>query len=68
MEVFEFILTNGYAKSEPFKATIEEAIKECEQDSRFMNTRNWLHQKIDDKYKEIGHTILDGYFWRYESN
>ena len=69
MEVFEFALMNGYAKSEPFKATLNEAIEACEHDSRVVNTRNWLYQVIDGKYKEIGHTVLDGYFWRYvESN
>lgn len=69
MEVFEFVTVNGYAKGEPFKDTLKEAIKACEHDSRVMNTRNWLYQVIDGKYKEIGHTVLDGYFWRYvESN
>lgn len=69
MEVFNFVTTNGYAKGEPFEATLDEAIKDCEHSSRFFNTRVWLYQKIDGKYKEIGHTVLDGYFWRYvESN
>lgn len=69
MEVFEFILMNGYAKSEPFEATLDEAIKECKHDSCLMCTENWLYQIIDGKYKEIGHTVLDGPFWRYvESN
>ena len=65
IEQFEFYLANGYACSKTFKCSLQEAIKACESDSRFMNTRNWLYQKIDGKFKEIGHTILDGYFWRY---
>lgn len=65
MYIFEFYTTNGYACSETFKGTLQEAIKACEDDSRFFNTRNWLYQKIDGVYKEIGHTIRDGYFWRY---
>ncbi len=69
MEVFEFILMNGYAKGEPFRATLEVAIKACKHASCLMCTRNWLYQIIDGKYKEIGYTILDGPFWRYvESN
>lgn len=65
IEQFEFYLTNGYARSEKFKCSLLEATKACEHDSRFENTRNWLYQKIDGEFKEIGHTILDGYFWRY---
>lgn len=65
IEQFEFYLVNGYACSKTFKCSLQEAIKACESDSRFMNTRNWLYQKIDGKFKEIGHTTLDGYFWRY---
>ena len=65
IEQFEFYLANGYACSKTFKCSLQEAIKECESDSRFMNTRNWLYQKIDGEFKEIGHTILEGYFWRY---
>lgn len=65
IEQFEFCLANGYARSETFKCSLQEAIKECESNSRFMNTRNWLYQKIAGKFKEIGHTTLDGYFWKY---
>ena len=65
IEQFEFYTANGYARSETFKCPLREAIKACESDSRFMNTRNWLYQKIDGKFREIGHTTLDGYFWRY---
>lgn len=65
IEQFEFYTANGYACSETFKCPLQEAIKACESDSRFMNTRNWLYQKIDGKFREIGHTTLDGYFWRY---
>ena len=39
IEQFEFYLTNGYARSEKFKCSLLEAIKECEYDSRFENTR-----------------------------
>ena len=54
---------------EPFRATLEVAIKACKHASCLMCTRNWLYQIIDGKYKEIGYTILDGPFWRYvESN
>ena len=66
METFEFVLTNGYAKSESFKCTIQEAIEACEHDSRFMNTKNWLYQFINGQFQEIGHTVLDGFFWRYK--
>lgn len=65
IEQFEFYTTNGYARSETFKCSLQEAIKACESDSRFTNTRNWLYQKIDGEFKEIGHTTLDGYFWKY---
>lgn len=60
-----FVLVNGFAGSKPFERTLDEAIKSCEHDSNFMNTRFWLYQKIGGEYKEIGHTVLDGYSWRY---
>lgn len=60
-----FVLVNGFAGSEPFESTLDEAIKSCEHDSNLMNTRNWLYQQIDGKFIQIGHTVRDGYTWIY---
>lgn len=47
-----FVLVNGFAGSKPFERTLDEAIKSCEHDSNFMNTRFWLYQKIGGEYKD----------------
>lgn len=65
MELFEFYTTNGFANSETFKCTEEEAIKDCERGSEFFNHRNWLYKRVDGVFQEVGHTVKDGYFWRY---
>ncbi len=64
-----FSMANGYAQAGNFEDTLENAIKVCEKESRFMNTRNWLYQKSDNgHWFEVGHTVKEGYFWNFKKD
>lgn len=58
MEKKIYSISNGFADSGSFTSTESDAIKECENTSRSMNTANWLHvKKADGKWETLGRTF-----------
>ena len=70
MKEYTFCLSNGFASGNNFTTTLEDAVDTCIVTSRGMNTMNWLHIYLDDKWLCIGHSIKVDYmeweFYQYE--